>query len=70
MHLLPHHAAQLLRIDALPDTSYRVGGKVGDYPIAEAIHNEVLSLPIGSSMTIEQAEQVTQIVRHTRSLHR
>ena len=47
-----------------------LGGKVGDYPIAEAIHNEVLSLPIGASMTIEQAEQVTQIVRHTRSLHR
>jgi len=30
----------------------------GDFPIAERIHNEVLSLPISPSMTLEQTKQV------------
>jgi dTDP-4-amino-4,6-dideoxygalactose transaminase len=35
----------------------------GAFPIAEAIHREVLSLPIGPTMTLDQAEQVAQAVR-------
>ena len=37
--------------------------KEGDFPIAEAIHREVLSLPIGPTMTLEQADQVAAAVR-------
>ncbi len=40
-----------------------LGGKVGDFPISEAIHREVLSLPMGSSMSVDQAEQVVRAVR-------
>ena len=42
-----------------------LGFKAGDFPIAEAIHREVLSLPIGPTMTLEQAEAVAQAIRHT-----
>ena len=35
----------------------------GSLPIAEAIHREVLSLPIGPSMTLEQADQVADALR-------
>jgi dTDP-4-amino-4,6-dideoxygalactose transaminase len=35
----------------------------GAFPIAEAIHREVLSLPIGPTMTIAQAEQVAAAIR-------
>ncbi len=35
----------------------------GAFPIAEAIHREVLSLPIGPTMTLEQAEQVAGALR-------
>jgi len=35
----------------------------GAFPIAEAIHREVLSLPIGPTMTLEQAEQVAGVLR-------
>lgn len=35
----------------------------GDLPIAERIHSEVLSLPIGSSMPISQAMEVASAVR-------
>jgi dTDP-4-amino-4,6-dideoxygalactose transaminase len=40
-----------------------LGGKPGDLPISEAIHREVLSLPMGPSMTVGQAEQVVHAVR-------
>ena len=40
-----------------------LGYKRGDFPIAEAIHNEVLSLPIGPTMSDEQAMQVVAAVR-------
>ncbi|WP_296943250.1 DegT/DnrJ/EryC1/StrS aminotransferase family protein [uncultured Massilia sp.] len=40
-----------------------LGFKEGDFPIAEAIHREVLSLPIGPTMTPEQAQQVAAAVR-------
>lgn len=40
-----------------------LGHKMGDFPIAEAIHREVLSLPMGPGLTLEQAGQVAQAVR-------
>ena len=40
-----------------------LGFKAGDFPIAEAIHREVLSLPIGPGMTTDQVEQVAAAVR-------
>ena len=40
-----------------------LGYKEGDFPIAEAIHREVLSLPMGPGMTAEQVEQVAAAVR-------
>jgi dTDP-4-amino-4,6-dideoxygalactose transaminase len=35
----------------------------GDLPIAERIHAQVLSLPIGSSMPISQAMEVASVAR-------
>jgi dTDP-4-amino-4,6-dideoxygalactose transaminase len=40
-----------------------LGRKAGDFPISEAIHREVLSLPMGPSMSLGQAEQVVHAVR-------
>jgi dTDP-4-amino-4,6-dideoxygalactose transaminase len=40
-----------------------LGMKEGRFPIAEAIHREVLSLPMGPTMTVEQAAEVAQAVR-------
>jgi dTDP-4-amino-4,6-dideoxygalactose transaminase len=40
-----------------------LGYKEGDFPIAEAIHREVLSLPMGPHMTLEQAGIVADAVR-------
>lgn len=40
-----------------------LGFQEGDFPIAEAIHREVLSLPIGPHMTLAQADQVAAAVR-------
>jgi dTDP-4-amino-4,6-dideoxygalactose transaminase len=40
-----------------------LGFKQGDFPIAEAIHREVLSLPIGPTMTLEQAAEVVAALR-------
>lgn len=31
------------------------------YPISEQIHNEVLSLPIGPTLSIEEAEKIIQL---------
>lgn len=36
--------------------------KEGDFPIAESIHDEILSLPIGSSMSEEQIERVIEVM--------
>lgn len=41
----------------------QMGYKEGDFPLAEAIHREVLSLPIGPTMTLDQAEDVAAAVR-------
>ncbi|QGZ40166.1 dTDP-4-amino-4,6-dideoxygalactose transaminase [Pseudoduganella flava] len=40
-----------------------LGFQEGAFPIAEAIHREVLSLPIGPHMTLEQADEVAAAVR-------
>lgn len=40
-----------------------MGYKQGDFPIAEAIHREVLSLPMGPTMTEAQAIEVAAAVR-------
>ncbi|MGL4766706.1 MAG: DegT/DnrJ/EryC1/StrS family aminotransferase [Formosimonas sp.] len=40
-----------------------LGYAAGDFPIAERIHQEVLSLPMGPSLTLEQAQQVVDAVR-------
>lgn len=40
-----------------------LGFKAGDFPIAEAIHREVLSLPMGPTMTAADAAHVVSAVR-------
>lgn len=40
-----------------------LGYQAGDFPLAEAIHREVLSLPIGPHMTLAQAEETAAAVR-------
>jgi len=40
-----------------------MGYKQGDFPISEAIHREVLSLPMGPTMSEQQALEVAQAVR-------
>ena len=42
--------------------------KQGSFPIAELIHREVLSLPIGPHMTLEQINQVTVSCREAMSI--
>jgi dTDP-4-amino-4,6-dideoxygalactose transaminase len=37
-----------------------MGFKKGDFPIAERIHNEIVSLPISPSLTVQEAEQVVK----------
>jgi dTDP-4-amino-4,6-dideoxygalactose transaminase len=40
-----------------------LGLRAGAFPIAEAIHREVLSLPMGPTMTLAEAQQVVAAVR-------
>jgi dTDP-4-amino-4,6-dideoxygalactose transaminase len=40
-----------------------LGKKKGDFPIAEQIHSEVLSLPIGPTMPIEYAQKIATTIR-------
>jgi dTDP-4-amino-4,6-dideoxygalactose transaminase len=45
-------------------TAYaELGLKKGDLPLAEKIHQEVLSLPMGPTMTDDQVEQVIASVK-------
>jgi len=44
----------------LQDAYFDEGFLPGQFPITELIHNEVLSLPIGPTMTIEEASYVVQ----------
>lgn len=39
-----------------------MGYRSGQFPISESIHNEVLSLPIGPTMTLDQANYVVQCI--------
>jgi dTDP-4-amino-4,6-dideoxygalactose transaminase len=43
------------------DLAYKQGG----FPVSEKIHKEVLSLPIGPSMSLRDAEQVVRAVRNS-----
>lgn len=36
----------------------------GDLPVSEALHREVLSLPISPTMTLDNARQVVEVLRH------
>jgi dTDP-4-amino-4,6-dideoxygalactose transaminase len=47
----------------LQEAYQNLGMKAGDFPISEAIHREVLSLPIGPHMAWEQAVYVADKVR-------
>jgi len=40
-----------------------LGKKKGDFPVAEKIHSEILSLPMGPCMSTEVAEEVVVRVR-------
>ena len=40
-----------------------LGLGAGSFPVAEAIHREVLSLPMGPTLTLDQARQVVAAVR-------
>lgn len=40
-----------------------MGYKQGDFPIAEAIHREVLSLPIGPTMSLDDARAVARAIK-------
>jgi dTDP-4-amino-4,6-dideoxygalactose transaminase len=49
--------------------AYRdAGWKDGDFPISEAIHREVLSLPMGPHLTMDQAGHVADTVRQFTQL--
>ena len=41
----------------------QLGYRAGDFPIAEAIHREVLSLPIGPAMSLDDARTVARALR-------
>jgi dTDP-4-amino-4,6-dideoxygalactose transaminase len=40
-----------------------MGYKKGDFPVAERIHDEIVSLPISPSLTAQEAEQVVKACR-------
>ena len=42
--------------------------KTGAFPISEGMHNEVLSLPIGPNMSLQDADAVIAAVRAASSL--
>jgi dTDP-4-amino-4,6-dideoxygalactose transaminase len=44
-----------------------MGHARGDFPIAETLADEVLSLPIGPHMTMDQARQVVDAIKHVSS---
>lgn len=43
-----------------------LGYEQGDFPIAEAIHREVLSLPMGPTMNVTQISQVSKVTKAFR----
>ena len=44
-----------------------LGGKVGDFPVAEKAAGQILSLPLYPEMSDEQARAVATAVRHAAS---
>jgi dTDP-4-amino-4,6-dideoxygalactose transaminase len=51
----------------LQDAYAELGHKKGAFPIAERIHERVLSLPISPTMTLEQADEVIAACRKART---
>ena len=64
-HLTKHGIATMIHYPIPPhlQPAYSsLGKKEGDFPIAELIHSEILSLPIGPTMSFEQVERVVSLV--------
>lgn len=64
-HLVNHGIATMIHYPIPPhlQPAYSSLGKTkGDFPIAEQIHAEILSLPIGPTMSFEQVERVVSLV--------
>jgi len=65
-HLTKHGIATMIHYPIPPhlQPAYSsLGKKSGDFPIAEQIHSEILSLPIGPTMPIEYAQKVVASIR-------
>jgi dTDP-4-amino-4,6-dideoxygalactose transaminase len=65
-HLESHGIGTLIHYPIPPHLQKAYSGlglKEGSLPISEAIHREVLSLPIGPHLTTEQAERVVEVVK-------
>jgi len=65
-HLAKHGIATMIHYPIPPhlQPAYSsLGKKKGDFPIAEQIHAETLSLPIGPTMRVEQVEKVIAAVQ-------
>jgi dTDP-4-amino-4,6-dideoxygalactose transaminase len=65
-HLTNHGIGTLIHYPIPPHLSdaYReMGGQPGDYPITEAIHRTVLSLPMGPHLSAEQLDRVVEAIR-------
>ena len=65
-HLAKHGIATMIHYPIPPhlQPAYSsLGKKKGDFPIAEQIHAETLSLPIGPTMQVEQVEKVISAVQ-------
>jgi dTDP-4-amino-4,6-dideoxygalactose transaminase len=68
-----------LRQDGIPTEIYyplclhlqvafsKLGGKIGDFPVAEKASGEVLSLPVYSELSDEQQDRVINSIDHFRS---
>jgi dTDP-4-amino-4,6-dideoxygalactose transaminase len=65
-HLTKHGIATMIHYPIPPhlQPAYSsLGKKRGDFPIAEQIHSEILSLPIGPTMPMEYAKKVVASIR-------
>jgi dTDP-4-amino-4,6-dideoxygalactose transaminase len=65
-HLAEHGISTMIHYPIPPHRQPAYAGlgyKQGAFPIAERIHAEVLSLPMGPCMLVEQAEKVISAIR-------
>jgi len=65
-HLARHGIGTMIHYPIPPHLQpayFSLGKKKGDFPIAERIHSEILSLPIGPTMPIEDVEKVIAVVQ-------